>query len=145
MVDVVSSQKRSEMMSGIKGRNTKPEVEVRCWLHRQGFRFRLHQRSLPGSPDIVLAKYGVAIFVHGCFWHRHGGCRLSTMPATRTEFWREKFAANQARDVRDQRALLNAHWRVLVVWECGLRERRDLSPIATWIEESVETYAEWPF
>lgn len=144
MTDVVSSQKRSEMMSGIKSRNTKPEVQLRRWLHRQGFRFRLHQRSLPGSPDIVLAKYGVVIFVHGCFWHRHQGCRFSTMPATRTEFWRSKFAANQARDIRDRCALLDAHWRVLVVWECGLRERRDLTQIAAWIEESVETYAEWP-
>src|SRR5690606_14239819 len=137
MSDIVSIQKRSEMMSGIKGRNTKPEIQLRRWLHRQGFRFRLHQRSLPGSPDIVLAKYGLVIFVHGCFWHRHQGCRFSTMPATHTEFWRDKFLANQARDIRDRSALLNANWRVLVVWECGLRERRDLTQIAAWIEESV--------
>lgn len=145
MTDIVSRQKRSEMMSGIKSQNTKPEMQLRSWLHGQGFRFRLHLRTLPGSPDVVLPKFRVAIFVHGCFWHRHQGCRFTTMPATRTEFWRAKFSGNQARDLRDQRALLEANWRVLVVWECGLRQRRDLSPIAAWIEESVETHAEWPF
>lgn len=145
MTDIVSSQKRSEMMSGIRSRDTKPEMQLRRWLHSQGFRYRLHLRTLPGSPDLVLPKFRVAIFVHGCFWHRHQGCRFATMPATRTDVWQAKFAGNQARDARDQRSLLEEGWRVLVVWECGLRGRRDISSIAVWIEESVETYAEWPF
>ena len=132
------------MMSGIRGRNTKPELQVRQWLHRQGFRFRLHQRKLPGTPDIVLPKYGVVIFVHGCFWHRHKGCRFATTPITRAEFWREKLDANTARDARDQEMLRATHWRVIVIWECWLRARGDMSQVAAWIEESVEKFAEWP-
>lgn len=133
------------MMSGIRGRDTKPEMQVRQWLHGQGFRFRLHQKKLPGTPDIVLPRFGVVIFVHGCFWHRHAGCRYATTPATRAEFWQEKFAMNLRRDARDRAALIAQQWRVLVIWECGLRRRQDLAPVAAWIEESLDAEAEWPF
>ena len=107
-------------MSRIRGTNTKPEVLVRSALHRAGFRFRLYTRALPGRPDIVLPKHGVVIFVHGCFWHRHG-CSLSSEPATRRRFWQAKFDANVARDRRNARALRALGWRVLTVWECALR------------------------
>ena len=109
-------------MSRIRGTDTRPEVLVRSALHRAGFRFRLYTRCLPGRPDIVLPKYGVVIFVHGCFWHRHG-CALSSEPATRRAFWQAKFDANVARDKRNARALRALGWRVLTVWECALRTK----------------------
>jgi len=107
-------------MSGIRGRDTKPEILVRSLLHREGFRFRLHVRELPGKPDIVLPKYRAAIFVHGCFWHGHD-CPLYRLPGTRPDFWRNKIDRNRASDRRAREALLAAGWRVAVVWECALR------------------------
>ena len=107
-------------MARIRGKDTKPEVAVRSALHRAGFRFRLYARGLPGRPDIVLPRHGVVIFVHGCFWHRHG-CSLSSEPATRRRFWQAKFDANVARDRRNARALRALGWRVLTVGECALR------------------------
>lgn len=107
-------------MSGIRGRNTKPEILVRSLLHRQGFRFCLHVRELPGKPDIVLPRYRAAIFVHGCFWHGHD-CPLYKLPGTRTDFWRDKIERNRASDQKARDGLLAAGWRVAVVWECALR------------------------
>ncbi len=107
-------------MSGIRERNTKPEIFVRSLLHREGFRFRLHVRELPGKPDIVLPKYRAAIFVHGCFWHGHN-CSLYRLPGTRPDFWQDKIDRNRARDRRVRDGLLAAGWRVAVVWECALR------------------------
>ncbi|RQY17976.1 very short patch repair endonuclease [Burkholderia stagnalis] len=120
MVDVVDSATRSRMMSGIRGRNTKPEILVRSLLHRLGFRFRLHVRELPGKPDIVLPRYHAVIFVHGCFWHGHD-CHLFKWPSTRPDFWRAKIGRNQSNDEKARDALLAAGWRVGVVWECALR------------------------
>ena len=120
MVDVVDIVTRSRMMSGIRGRNTKPEILIRSRLHRQGFRFRLHARNLPGKPDIVLPRYRAVIFVHGCFWHGHS-CSLFKWPKTRPEFWREKIGKNQTNDCRTRAALIAAGWRVGVVWECAIR------------------------
>jgi len=120
MADTLTRSERSALMAKIRGTNTKPEVLVRSALHRAGLRFRIHSRSLPGRPDIVLAKHRTVVFVHGCFWHRHG-CALSSEPATRRAFWREKFARNVARDKRTAAALRRAGWRVLTVWECSLR------------------------
>jgi DNA mismatch endonuclease (patch repair protein) len=120
MADVVDSATRSRMMSGIRGRDTRPEILIRGLLHRQGLRFRLHARDLPGKPDIVLPRYRAAVFVHGCFWHGHG-CPLFKWPATRQGFWREKIGKNQANDQRVVDALLAGGWRVGVVWECALR------------------------
>lgn len=108
-------------MSGIRAKDTRPEMLVRRELHRLGFRFRLHDPRLPGKPDLVLRKHSAVIFVHGCYWHRHEGCRYATTPATRREFWLTKFEANVQRDRREQESLRAAGWRVFVVWECALR------------------------
>jgi DNA mismatch endonuclease (patch repair protein) len=120
MPDTLTKSERSALMSRIRGTNTKPEILVRSALHRAGLRFRLHGRDLPGRPDIVLARHKVVVFVHGCFWHRHG-CALSGEPRTRRRFWREKFDRNVERDARNARALRRLGWRVLTVWECALR------------------------
>lgn len=120
MVDVVDAATRSRMMSGIRGRNTKPEILIRSLLHRHGFRFRLDVRELPGRPDIVLPRYRAAVFVHGCFWHGHD-CALFKWPATRPEFWRDKIARNRANDAKAIAALAAQGWRVAVIWECALR------------------------
>jgi DNA mismatch endonuclease (patch repair protein) len=117
-LDMVTPGTRSRMMSGIRGKNTKPEILVRKILHAAGFRFRLHRHDLPGSPDIVLPKYRLVIFVHGCFWHMHAGCKYSTMPSTRTDFWKKKLGSNRDRDRENIQKLLSKGWRVLVVWEC---------------------------
>lgn len=121
MADSLAKERRSWNMSRIRGRNTGPELRLRSLLHRAGFRFRLHTKQLPGSPDVVLPKYQTAIFVHGCFWHRHPGCRNATMPSTRRDFWQEKFDANVSRDARNQAALEAAGWTVLTIWECELK------------------------
>lgn len=120
MVDVVDGATRSRMMSGIRGRNTKPEILVRSLLHRQGFRFRLHARNLPGKPDIVLPRYRAIVFVHGCFWHGHD-CPLFKWPGTRQDFWREKIGSTHRNDRRAREKLLSTGWRVGVVWECAIR------------------------
>ncbi len=118
-MDVVDPATRSRMMSGIRGKNTKPELIVRSFLHREGFRFRLHTK-LPGKPDLVLRKYHTAVFVHGCFWHRHQGCRFTTTPANNALSWQEKFTDNVRRDAKVKQQLEALGWRVLVVWSCEL-------------------------
>lgn len=120
MVDTLTPAQRSERMSRIRSTDTKPEVTLRKALHRLGFRFRLHGRHLPGKPDIVLTKYRTVIFVHGCFWHRHEGCKVATTPKSNTEFWIEKFNRNVARDAAAVEQLKTAGWRVIIVWECDL-------------------------
>lgn len=109
-------------MSRIKGENTKPERVVRSFLHRQGYRFRLHRRDLPGNPDVVLPKHKTVIFVHGCFWHRHEGCRFAYTPKTRRDFWEEKFRTNVERDVANTKKLEDLGWKVAVIWECQIEE-----------------------
>ena len=121
MTDVFSESKRSYVMSRVGSQNTTPEKIVRSHLHRRGFRFRLHGKKLPGKPDIVLPKYGAVVFVHGCFWHRHYGCRYATTPATRTKYWNDKFRRNQERDRKQQQGLIELGWRVMIVWECEIR------------------------
>lgn len=113
-------------MSGIKAKDTKPEMIIRKALHAAGFRYWLHVRDLPGKPDLVFPKYKAVIFVHGCFWHRHD-CRYFKLPGTRTEFWRDKISANHNRDIRQQAQLRAAGWRVLVVWECVTRRNESMS------------------
>lgn len=133
---------RSRMMSVIRGTNTRPEVRVRSLLHRQGFRFRLHVRDLPGKPDIVLPRYRAVIFVNGCFWHGHG-CILFKWPSTRPEFWRKKIEHNRENDWRAQESLCRAGWRVAVVWECVMKGRFRLDDktltelLSTWIRNST--------
>ena len=109
-------------MALIRGRDTRPEKQMRSLLHGAGYRFRLHDRKLPGRPDIVLKKYRTVVFVHGCYWHRHSGCRHATTPRTRTEFWEEKFRGTVQRDEAHTQALQSAGWCVIIVWECELRK-----------------------
>jgi DNA mismatch endonuclease (patch repair protein) len=117
-MDSWSKSKRSEVMSHIRSKDTKPELVVRSMLHRAGLRYSLQRKDLPGRPDIVLQKYRAVVFVHGCFWHRHKGCRVATTPKSHKEYWLEKFAINVARDKRNIKCLENAGWKVMVVWGC---------------------------
>ncbi len=126
MTDIVDSQRRSELMRGIRGRDTAPELAVRRIAHRMGLRFRLHRKDLPGRPDLVLPKHRLAVLVHGCFWHRHEDCRYAYTPKSRVVFWTEKFAQNIARDRRNEQALRNLGWRVLVIWECETRDEENI-------------------
>lgn len=119
MVDTLSPAERSERMSRIRSRDTKPELWVRRLLHSRGFRFRLHRKDLPGRPDLVLPKYDAVVFVQGCFWHAHH-CQKGRIPGTRGDFWQAKFEGNKKRDARNTRALRSAGWRVFTVWECEL-------------------------
>jgi len=119
-LDRLTKEKRSWNMSRIRSKNTKPEIRLRSLLHKAGYRFRLHARKLPGTPDIVLPKYRTVIFVHGCFWHRHIDCSNSTMPKTRIEFWESKFKTTVERDQDKIEKLRIAGWRVIIVWECEL-------------------------
>ena len=118
MTDVFSKEKRSWIMSRVKGRDTKPEMLVRSFVHRMGFRFRVHRRDLPGNPDIVLPRHGKVIFVHGCFWHGHKLCPRSKRPATNKSFWNKKLDANIKRDKHIRNELRRMGWKLLVVWEC---------------------------
>ncbi|WP_322788596.1 very short patch repair endonuclease [Pseudodesulfovibrio profundus] len=133
MVDIVDRKTRSRMMSKIKGKNTKPEVAVRQYLHRKGYRFRLHRKDLPGNPDIVLPSRMIAIFVHGCFWHRHRGCKKTTTPSTNRAFWERKFKDNVNRDERNTQALQKLGWAVMVIWECEVNDQ-GLETIAAKVE-----------
>lgn len=139
MADIVSPQRRSEMMSRIRGRNTAPERMLRSLLHRHGFRFRLHCRDLPGSPDIVLPRYRTVIFVHGCFWHRHTGCKLAYSPKSRQAFWTRKFAENKKRDRRNLRALTSLGWRTIVVWECQLRSAQSAEAVGNVVARKLRS------
>lgn len=121
MVDTLSPKKRSWNMSRIKSSNTKPELKVRSLLHRKGYRFRLHRKDLPGKPDIVLQKYKTVIFVHGCYWHRHKGCKYAYNPKSRIGFWQNKFSQNVERDKENYETLKSLGWNVIVVWECELK------------------------
>jgi len=120
MTDVVDRQTRSKMMSAVRAKNTKLEIEIRQRLFAQGFRYRLHTRDLPGTPDIVLPKYSAIVFVHGCFWHYHG-CFRSTIPDSRRDWWRKKLEDNRTRDAKVLAELRSNSWRVVVIWECSVR------------------------
>lgn len=117
-MDKLNEKQRSWLMSRVRRTNTRPEIVVRRILHRLGLRFRLHAKKLPGRPDIVLSRWRIVIFVHGCFWHRHNGCSKTTTPSSNKGFWLDKFATNVKRDKRCRRQLRDAGWRVIVVWEC---------------------------
>lgn len=139
MSDIVDQKTRSRMMSAIRGKDTKPELALRRALHARGFRFRLHSKKLQGRPDLVLPKYRAVVLVHGCFWHRHVGCRYATTPATRSEFWQAKFAANVARDSAVRGALLEEGWRVSTIWECALRKPEQVSVATDRLSEWLLT------
>jgi DNA mismatch endonuclease (patch repair protein) len=119
--DNLSPQQRSLNMAAIRSRNTKPEKIVRSLLHSLGFRFRIHHKSLPGKPDIVLPKYQTVVFVHGCFWHQHPGCKRCTQPSSNTSYWVPKLAGNVSRDLLHIRELKKAGWKVIVIWECEVK------------------------
>lgn len=140
MADIVDAATRSRMMSGIRSRNTKPEKLIRSLLHRQGFRFRLHVKDLPGKPDIVFPRYRAVIFVHGCFWHGHD-CPLFKWPKTRAEFWQDKIGRNRENDKRAMTALLASGWRVAVIWECTIRGKgKDvdglIKGVSNWLQSN---------
>lgn len=127
MADIVSPEVRSRMMAGIRGKNTKPEIIVRRGLHAMGFRYILHDKRLPGKPDLVFPKYQAAIFVHGCFWHGHD-CHLFKWPKTRESFWQKKINGNKSLDQRATRTLIDSGWRVCTIWECALKGSSRLPP-----------------
>lgn len=122
MVDIYSPEKRSDIMSRVRGGDTKPELIVRSLLHRMGFRFRLRRKDLPGRPDIILPRYKKVVFVHGCFWHQHPGCRKATIPKTRYEWWEAKLNRNSQRDKEVCESLSQIGWDQLVIWECELSQ-----------------------
>lgn len=136
MSDKLTPEKRSWNMSRIKGKDTKIEVEVRKYLFSKGYRFRKNDKRYPGKPDIILPKYHVAIFVHGCFWHRHEGCKDATTPKTRTEFWLEKFDKNVKNDRIKQEKLRELGWKVIVIWECEIK--KDLIKTMEWLEQEIK-------
>lgn len=136
-MDSISKERRSWNMSRIKGKDTTPEINVRYALHRLGYRFRLHRRDLPGNPDIVLPRYKIIIFVHGCFWHRHHMCKYAYTPKSRKKFWQKKFKENVFRDKLKQKELENAGWRVFVIWECETKNAEQLQDILKTIMVSL--------
>jgi DNA mismatch endonuclease (patch repair protein) len=136
MVDRLSPERRSALMAKVGSKNTRPERRVRKCAHALGYRFRLHRKDLPGSPDIVFPRLRKAVFVHGCFWHRHAGCAKSSMPKTRVEFWTAKFSANVTRDASNTMALEKLGWSVLTIWECETRSAENLAAsLAAFLED----------
>lgn len=139
MADRLTKKQRSRVMSRVKNKNTKPEVQVRSMLHRMGYRFRLHRRDLPGAPDVVLPRHRKVIFVHGCFWHNHD-CPRGKRPSTRIEFWNAKLDANVERDRANRKALEEQGWKVLVVWQCELKNSDTLrEKLRRFMEEDTSS------
>lgn len=141
MTDVVDIATRSRMMAGIGPKHTRPELAVRRYLHAAGLRFRLHAPDLPGRPDLVFARARVAVFVNGCFWHRHPGCRFATTPSTRVEFWRDKFERNVERDRRNAAQLKRRGWTVVTIWECEARNEVALDHLF-WVVRAAEAMSD---
>lgn len=142
MTDVHEPEIRSYNMSQIRGKDTKPEFLVRKYLHSQGFRFRLHDKSLPGKPDIVMKKYTSVVFVHGCFWHGHEGCKYFTIPATRTDWWSAKIERNRRKDTESIEGLQKLGWTVYVIWECELKPKKrnvTLESLSTFLKNQEIT------
>ena len=140
MVDVVNKETRSRMMSGIRSKDTQPEILLRKALHKSGFRYQLNTKVGKIKPDIVLVKYKVAIFTHGCYWHRHPECKLAYLPKSKVDFWNKKFDDNINRDKRVLDELLNAGWRVAIVWECVTRNKTEFknttNELSVWIKSN---------
>ena len=136
-MDIISEEKRSWNMSRIRGKDTKPEIIVRSMLHKMGYRFSLHRKDLPGTPDIVLPKYKTAIFVHGCFWHRHKGCKYAYTPKSRIKFWKNKFIETVKRDKQHLKQLKENGWEVFIVWECETKDMDKLKKIINKISQEI--------
>ncbi|MEQ1557985.1 MAG: DNA mismatch endonuclease Vsr [Methyloglobulus sp.] len=146
MTDRIDKDTRSRIMSAVRSHGTRPEKQVRSALHRQGFRFRLQIKQLPGTPDLVLRKYKAVIFINGCFWHQHQNCKASHIPKTRSEFWQKKFARNELRDQKVLYQLKIMGWRVAILWECGLSKKQQeatIKRLALWLRWGGE-YLEIP-
>lgn len=143
MTDTLSPEQRSQLMAKIHGKDTAIEKKVRSHLHKKGYRFRKHVATLPGSPDIVLPKYKAAIFIHGCFWHGHYGCRKSRLPTARYSFWEEKRRANLERDARKIAELVGSGWRVAVVWQCALEKPVSLLNTIDTLEKWITSEEKW--
>lgn len=143
MADVFSAEKRREIMASISAKDTKPELMLRKSLHRQGYRYRLHSKHLPGKPDLVFAKFNAAVFVNGCFWHGHG-CHLFRLPSSNREYWKNKIDTNRSRDEKVRSLLLSDKWRVLTVWECSMKGKGRLeielliSKVEEWLKSDIE-------
>ena len=133
--DILSKQARSRVMSGIRSKNTKPEILIRSALHRSGLRFRLHKRDMPGCPDIVLKKHKALIFVHGCFWHQHKGCKRAAMPKSNQDYWRLKLLGNIERFKKNQAVLKRMGWRIFVFWECEAKNPTNILVLLKKIKE----------
>lgn len=138
MADVHEPKTRSYNMSQISGKDTKPEMIVRKYLHANGFRYRLHVKDLPGKPDLVLPKYNSVIFVHGCFWHAHEGCKYFKIPETRTKWWKKKLYGNKKRDEKNIEELKEMGWNVIVIWECELKPYKKEKTLKSLAEEIVK-------
>jgi DNA mismatch endonuclease, patch repair protein len=134
--DIYSPKKRSEIMSRVRSKNTKPERIVRSALHRAGYRFRIHRKDLPGHPDIVLPRHRMTVLIHGCFWHQHPGCKKATLPVRNAKFWKEKLQRNQERDRQNLHKLEGLGWKVFVIWECNLLQ--GLSELINQLRETVD-------
>lgn len=130
-MDTLSREMRSERMARIRSKNSAPELRLRRLIHGMGFRYRLHVRDLPGTPDLVFPARRAVIFMHGCFWHRHAGCALGRLPKSRVDFWKEKLEANKSRDKSHRRKLMRLGWRVLVVWECQMKDEKRVARVVT--------------
>jgi DNA mismatch endonuclease (patch repair protein) len=139
MADLLSKKQRSETMAKVRSRDTKPEWILRCGLHRLGFRHRLENRGLPGQPDLVFPKYHAAVFVHGCYWHRHPGCKDASTPKSNMDFWLKKFAENVERDRQARSKIENLGWRIMVVWECelNLHTVETIQRVADWLKQGI--------
>jgi DNA mismatch endonuclease (patch repair protein) len=142
MTDILTKKQRSKVMSKVRSRDTKPEWILRCGLHRLGFRYRLKNSFLPGSPDLVFPKFHAAVFVHGCYWHRHPGCKDASTPKSNVDFWERKFTENVERDRRIIRELENLGWRISVVWECELTRKavETIHRVAYWLSQGNVCY-----
>ena len=137
MADIVSKIKRGEIMSRVRGKETKPEIAIRKYLFSNGFRYRKNVKRLPGTPDIVLPKYKVVIFVNGCFWHGHESCKLATIPKTRTDFWLSKIKTNIERDAEKNNSLMNLGWRVILIWQCEIKNIINQSRKDSYLIKSI--------
>ena len=143
MIDTVKPDVRSRMMARIRAKDTQPEIVLRHAMHRNGFRYRLHDRKLPGTPDLVFPRFRAVCFVQGCFWHRHPGCSFATMPSTNIDYWQKKFDSNFERDKRNCLALLANGWRIAIVWECALRNENTTvvaSALGDWLHGSSSRF-----
>lgn len=140
MVDIVTQSKRSDMMSGIRGKDTRPELLIRKALFALGFRYRLHVKDLAGQPDMIFPKFRAVIFIHGCFWHCHA-CHLFKWPQTRTEFWHKKISSNKVRDLKNYSVLSNQGWRIAIIWECALKgkTRLEFSSLISTLEDWLQS------